>query len=30
MVGLVPIIQPSTSAGACWSLDPRDKPEDDS
>jgi len=29
MVGLVPTIQPSASSGACRTLDPRDKPEDD-
>jgi len=29
MVGLVPTIQPSAGFGACWTLDPRDEPEDD-
>jgi len=29
MVGLVPTIHPSAGSGAWRSLDPRDKPEDD-
>ena len=29
MVGLVPTIQLSANSDACWTLDPRDKPEDD-
>gem|GEM_PF-3603621 len=29
MVGLVPTIHLSASSGACWTLDPRDEPEDD-
>jgi hypothetical protein len=29
MVGLVPTIQPSVGSDACGTVDPRDKPEDD-
>jgi hypothetical protein len=29
MIGLVPTIQASAGFGACGTLDPRDKPEDD-
>jgi hypothetical protein len=29
MVGLVPTIQPSAGSDACGTLDPGDKPEDD-